>query len=186
MNEYQIKLEINKIMNGGAGSGNHNPGQGRGVGKPGNGTSKFSKGQEVEFEYGGGKGTGKVLRKLSDKEKKDRAFLANPDAGDYYEVETDDGYKTIVWDAKIKEKSKESKRKEYLASEPSEEIREKARKAIIEVDPEYDYDQYDELVEHAFDLVDRADSVKELKEILESEYGGFFTTSDIDEILEID
>lgn len=181
MNEYQIKLEINKIMNGGAGSGNHNPGQGRGVGKPGNGTSKFSKGQEVEFEYGGGKGTGKVLRKLSDKEKKDRAFLANPDAGDYYEVETDDGYKTIVWDAKIKEKSKETKRKEYLASEPSEEIREKAREAIIEADVEYD-----DPSEHAYELVERADSIKELKEILESEYGGFFTTSDIDEILEID
>lgn len=102
MNEFLIKL----IANGGKGSGNHNPGQGRGVGKPAKGTSKFSKGQEVEFEYGGGKGTGKIVRKLTDKEKKDRAFLANPDAGDYYEVEKEDGYKTIVWDAKIKEKSK--------------------------------------------------------------------------------
>ena len=98
MNEFLIKL----IANGGKGSGNHNPGQGRGVGKPAKGTSKFSKGQPVEFEYGGGKGYGKVLRKLTDKEKKDRAFLANPDAGDYYEVEKEDGYKTIVWDAKIK------------------------------------------------------------------------------------
>lgn len=182
MNEFLVKL----IANGGPGSGNHNPGQGRGVGKPANGTSKFSKGQEVEFEYGGGKGTGKIVRKLTDKEKKDRDFLANPDAGDYYEVEDKDGRKTIVWDAKIKEKSKDSKRKEYLASEPSEKIKEKARKAIIEVDPNYDYGEYDSLVDHAFDLVERADSVKELKEILESEYGGFFTTSDINDILEID
>ena len=96
MNEFLIKL----IANGGKGSGNHNPGQGRGVGKPASGS--FSKGQNVEFEYGGGKGYGKILRKLTDKEKKDRAFLANPDAGDYYEVEKEDGYKTIVWDAKIK------------------------------------------------------------------------------------
>lgn len=182
MNEFLVKL----IANGGPGSGNHNPGQGRGVGKPANGTSKFSKGQEVEFEYGGGKGTGKIVRKLTDKEKKDRDFLANPDAGDYYEVEDKDGRKTIVWDAKIKEKSKDSKRKEYLASEPSEKIKEKARKAIIEADPNYDYGEYDSLVDHAFDLVERADSVKELKEILESEYGGFFTTSDINDILEID
>lgn len=177
MNEFLVKL----IANGGPGSGNHNPGQGRGVGKPANGTSKFSKGQEVEFEYGGGKGTGKIVRKLTDKEKKDRDFLANPDAGDYYEVEDKDGRKTIVWDAKIKEKSKESKRKEYLASEPSEKIKEKAREAIIEVDVEYD-----DPSEHAYELVERADSVKELKEILESEYGGFFTTSDINDILEID
>ena len=76
MNEFLVKL----IANGGPGSGNFNPGQGRGVGKPGKGTSKFSKGQEVEFEYGGGKGSGKIVRKLTDKEKKDRDFLANPDA----------------------------------------------------------------------------------------------------------
>lgn len=88
--------------------------------------------------------------------------------------------------SKSNEKSKESKRKEYLASEPSEKIREKARKAIIEVDPNYDFEDYDSLVDHAYDLVERADSVKELKEILESEYGGFFTTSDINDILEID
>lgn len=114
MNEFLIKL----IANGGKGSGNHNPGQGRGVGKPAKGTSKFSKGQEVEFEYGGGKGTGKIVRKLTDKEKKDRAFLANPDAGDYYEVEKEDGYKTIVWDAKIKpSKSKYIKKmSEYVKS----------------------------------------------------------------------
>ena len=98
MNEFLIKL----IANGGKGSGNHNPGQGRGVGKPAKGTSKFSKGQPVEVEYGGGKGYGKILRKLTDKEKKDRYFLANPDAGDYYEVETDYGSKAIIWAARIK------------------------------------------------------------------------------------
>lgn len=114
MNEFLIKL----IANGGKGSGNHNPGQGRGVGKPAKGTSKFSKGQEVEFEYGGGKGTGKIVRKLTDKEKKDRAFLANPDAGDYYEVEKEDGYRTIVWDAKIKTSKSKYIRKmsEYVKS----------------------------------------------------------------------
>lgn len=114
MNEFLIKL----IANGGKGSGNHNPGQGRGAGKPAKGTSKFSKGQEVEFEYGGGKGTGKIVRKLTDKEKKDRAFLANPDAGDYYEVEKEDGYKTIIWDAKIKPSESKYIRKmsEYVKS----------------------------------------------------------------------
>lgn len=97
------KIEIlSKLINGGDGSGNFGHG-----GRPGKvgGSSKsggFSKGQSVEFEYGGGKGTGKIVRKLTDKEKQDRAFLANPDAGDYYEVEKEDGYKTIVWDAKIK------------------------------------------------------------------------------------
>ena len=114
MNEFLVKL----IANGGPGSGNHNPGQGRGVGKPAKGTSKFSKGQEVEFEYGGGKGTGKIVRKLTDKEKKDRDFLANPDAGDYYEVEDKDGRKTIVWDAKIKPSKSKYIRKmsEYVKS----------------------------------------------------------------------
>lgn len=110
MNEFLVKL----IANGGPGSGNFNPGQGRGIGKPGKGTSKFSKGQEVEFEYGGGKGSGKIVRKLTDKEKKDRDFLANPDAGDYYEVEDKDGRKTIVWDAKIKEKSSKDSKKERI------------------------------------------------------------------------
>lgn len=105
------KIEIlSKLINGGDGSGNFGHG-----GRPGKvgGSSKsggFSKGQSVEFEYGGGKGTGKIVRKLTDKEKKDRAFLANPDAGDYYEVEKEDGYKTIVWDAKIKP-SKDAKTK---------------------------------------------------------------------------
>ena len=105
------KIEIlSKLINGGKGSGNFGH-----AGRPGEvgGSSQsggFSKGQSVEFEYGGGKGTGKIVRKLTDKEKKDRAFLANPDAGDYYEVEKEDGYKTIVWDAKIKP-SKDAKTK---------------------------------------------------------------------------
>lgn len=97
------KIEIlSKLINGGEGSGNF--GHGGRPGKVGGSSQSggFSKGQSVEFEYGGGKGTGKIVRKLTDKEKKDRAFLANPDAGDYYEVEKEDGSKTIVWDAKIK------------------------------------------------------------------------------------
>lgn len=105
------KIEIlSKLINGGDGSGNF--GHGGRPGKVGGSSQSggFSKGQSVEFEYGGGKGTGKIVRKLTDKEKKDRAFLANPDAGDYYEVEKEDGYKTIVWDAKIKpSKSKDAK-----------------------------------------------------------------------------
>ena len=105
------KIEIlSKLINGGDGSGNFGH-----AGRPGkvggsSQTGGFSKGQSVEFEYGGGKGTGKIVRKLTDKEKKDRAFLANPDAGDYYEVEKEDGHKTIVWDAKIKP-SKDAKTK---------------------------------------------------------------------------
>lgn len=97
------KIEIlSKLINGGDGSSNF--GHGGRPGKVGGSSQSggFSKGQSVEFEYGGGKGTGKIVRKLTDKEKKDRAFLANPDAGDYYEVEKEDGSKTIVWDAKIK------------------------------------------------------------------------------------
>ena len=109
------KIEIlSKLINGGDGSGNF--GHGGRPGKVGGSSQSggFSKGQSVEFEYGGGKGTGKIVRKLTDKEKKDRAFLANPDAGDYYEVEKEDGHKTIVWDAKIKPsdaKTKPSKSK---------------------------------------------------------------------------
>ena len=102
-NSLAGKIEIlSKLINGGKGSGNF--GHGGRPGKVGGSSQSggFSKGQNVEFEYGGGKGTGKIVRKLTDKEKKDRAFLANPDAGDYYEVEKEDGYKTIVWDAKIK------------------------------------------------------------------------------------
>lgn len=105
------KVEIlSKLINGGKGSGNF--GHGGRPGKVGGSSQSggFSKGQSVEFEYGGGKGTGKIVRKLTDKEKKDRAFLANPDAGDYYEVEKEDGNKTIVWDAKIKP-SKDAKTK---------------------------------------------------------------------------
>ena len=113
------KIEIlSKLINGGDGSGNFGH-----AGRPGKvgGSSQsggFSKGQSVEFEYGGGKGTGKIVRKLTDKEKKDRAFLANPDAGDYYEVEKEDGYKTIVWDAKIKPSKSKYIRKmsEYVKS----------------------------------------------------------------------
>lgn len=109
MNEFLIKL----IANGGPGSGNHNPGQGRGVGKPANGNKgkagKFSKDEEVLIKTSlGDKLKGKIIRKLSDKEKKDRAFLANPDAGDYYEVEHGSGEfkdKTIVWEGNIEHKT---------------------------------------------------------------------------------
>lgn len=109
-NSLKEKAEtLSKLINGGKGSGNF--GHGGRPGKVGGSSHSggFSKGQSVEVEYGGGKSKAKVLRKLSDKEKKDRAFLANPDAGDYYEVETDSGYKTIVWGAKIKDAGGNSK-----------------------------------------------------------------------------
>ena len=113
------KIEIlSKLINGGDGSGNFGH-----AGRPGKvgGSSQsggFSKGQSVEFESGGGKNYGKILRKLTDKEKKDRAFLANPDAGDYYEVESDYGSKDIVWAAKIKPSKSKYIRKmsEYVKS----------------------------------------------------------------------
>lgn len=128
-----------KLLNGGKGSGNFGHG-----GRPGKigGSSQsggFSKGQSVEFEYGGGKGTGKIVRKLTDKEKKDRAFLANPDAGDYYEVETDDGYKTIVWDAKIKDSGGDSKRGSSKTEKKLKDAKEKVdslEKALKELDKE--------------------------------------------------
>lgn len=110
-NSLVEKVEtLSKLINGGKGSGNF--GHGGRPGKVGGSSQSggFSKGQSVEVEYGGGKSKAKVLRKLSDKEKKDRAFLANPDAGDYYEVETDSGYKTIVWGAKIKDAGGNSKK----------------------------------------------------------------------------
>ena len=115
------KIEIlSKLINGGDGSGNFGH-----AGRPGKvgGSSQsggFSKGQSVEFESGGGSGKsyGKILRKLTDKEKKDRAFLANPDAGDYYEVESDYGSKEIVWAARIKPSKSKYIRKmsEYVKS----------------------------------------------------------------------
>lgn len=109
MNEFLIKL----IANGGKGSGNHNPGQGRGVGKPAKGNKgkagKFSEGEEVLVKTSyGDKLKGKIIRKISDKEKEDRAGIANPDAGDYYEVEYGNGKfknKTIVWEANIEPKT---------------------------------------------------------------------------------
>lgn len=52
--------------------------------------------------------TVKVLRKLSEYEKQKRSHLNNPDAGDYYEVETTKVSKEIggtlgfiVWEAKL-------------------------------------------------------------------------------------
>ncbi len=46
-----------------------------------------------------------VLRKLTEQEKQERAYAANPDAGDYYEVEAASKalgtYKYIVWEAKL-------------------------------------------------------------------------------------
>jgi hypothetical protein len=73
----------------------------------------FSKGQKVTFEGAYGEPVeGTITRKLTDKEKQDRAHLANPDAGDYYEIEYgkgDSAGKTIKWKARIKPSKKEGK-----------------------------------------------------------------------------
>ena len=125
------KIEIlSKLINGGEGSGNF--GHGGRPGKVGGSSQSggFSKGQSVEFEYGGGKGTGKIVRKLTDKEKKDRAFLANPDAGDYYEVEKEDGYKTIVWDAKIKPSTKIKPSKSKYIRKMSEYVKSRGKTSV--------------------------------------------------------
>lgn len=131
--------ELETAINGGAGSGNF--GHGGRPGKVGGSSQSggFSKGQSVEVEYGGGKSKAKVLRKLSDKEKKDRAFLANPDAGDYYEVETDDGHKTIVWDAKIKDAGSDSERASSKAEKELKDAKakvDKLDKALKQLDKE--------------------------------------------------
>ena len=75
-NSLAGKIEIlSKLINGGKGSGNF--GHGGRPGKVGGSSQSggFSKGQSVEFEHGDGKGTGKIVRKLTDKEKKDRAKI---------------------------------------------------------------------------------------------------------------
>lgn len=47
----------------------------------------------------------KVLRKLTEQEKRSRAYAINPDAGDYYEVEATSKVlgtaKFIVWEARL-------------------------------------------------------------------------------------
>ena len=48
MNDLLQKMD--KILNGGPGSGNHNPGQGRGVGKPNNKTGKFAKSSSASLK----------------------------------------------------------------------------------------------------------------------------------------
>jgi hypothetical protein len=81
------------------------------------------------------------------------------------------------------EKARESAKKSYLSEEPSESLRETVRKKIIEIEPGFDYDDYDKLSDYAFDLVDRCDSVKDLKDMLEREYSGFLSESDIDDLI---
>lgn len=105
--------ELETSLNGGKGSGNfgHSGRKGK-VGGSGSGQG-FSKGQKVTFEGAYGEPVeGTITRKLTDKEKQDRAHLANPDAGDYYEVEYGKGDfagKTILWEARIKPSKKEGK-----------------------------------------------------------------------------
>lgn len=81
------------------------------------------------------------------------------------------------------EKARESAKKSYLSEEPSESLRETVRKKIIEIEPGFDYDDYDKLSDYAFDLVDRCDSVKDLRDMLKQEYSGFLSESDIDDLI---
>ncbi|MBQ9160849.1 MAG: hypothetical protein IJ122_05960 [Methanobrevibacter sp.] len=64
LTESEVKKTINKILNGGPGSGNHAPGQGRGVGKPGAGAGGSSKARVS------GNGTGNVSKEETDKREK--------------------------------------------------------------------------------------------------------------------
>lgn len=113
LREKLIKNEVDAVYNGGKGSGNFGhsgrPGE---VGGSGDGGGKFSKGDEVTFYQYGENHKGKIVRKISEKEKQDRADLNNPNAGDYYEVEIGSGdfaSKSIVWEGRIKKAEKQSK-----------------------------------------------------------------------------
>lgn len=99
---------LEKALSGGAGSGNF--GHSGRPGKRGGSGKGFSAGSDVVMTSDYGENiAATVVRKLSDQEKQDRAFLANPNAGDYYEVEYGkDGNrsKSIVWEGKLKEQQK--------------------------------------------------------------------------------
>lgn len=113
LRERLIKNEVDAVYNGGKGSGNFGH-SGRPGEVGGSGSGKFSKGDEVTFYQYGENHKGRIIRKISEKEKQDRADLNNPNAGDYYEVETGSGdfvSKSIVWEGRIKKVEKQSKEK---------------------------------------------------------------------------
>lgn len=72
---------------------------------------------------------------------------------------------------------------QFLAEEPTERTRERVRRKIIEMEPNYDYDEYDKLSDHAFDLVDGCDSYGDLRNMLRREYSGFLSDSEIDDLI---
>lgn len=126
---------LSAYENGGKGSGNFGhsgrPGE---VGGSGDGGGGFSKGDDVTFYQYGENHKGRIIRKISEKEKQDRADLNNPNAGDYYEVEIGSGdfvSKSIVWEGRLKHtdtKEKDSggeyaKRKDYKAEQKGVEVR---------------------------------------------------------------
>lgn len=106
--------QFKSFDNGGKGSGNFGhagrPGKVGGSAPEG---AKFSEGDEVSFYQYGGTSKGKIIRKLSEQEKQDRAALNNPNAGDYYEIEAGSGdfaSKFVVWEARIKKLDEKEKK----------------------------------------------------------------------------
>ena len=128
--ENVITDAVIKALNGGKGSGNFGH-SGRPGEVGGSSSGGFSSGQKVEMTTSyGEKLEVKIIRKLGDKEKQDRAFLANPNV-DYYQVETPDGGKSIVWEGRLKytdakekdDGGKYAKRKDYKTEQKGVDVR---------------------------------------------------------------
>lgn len=207
MNEFLVKL----IANGGPGSGNFNPGQGRGVGKPGkggksSGTSKTSKeaGKERIDKFSSKwkeKGLDKPASSVSELEKQVedakklyKEFEKEYNPADAAELgaslrvektikEMEDTLDRLKQDKADAERIRKEVTEQFLVEEPTERTKERVRKKIIEMEPDYDYDEYDKLSEHAFDLVDGCDSYGDLRNMLRREYSGFLTDSEIDDLI---
>lgn len=81
------------------------------------------------------------------------------------------------------EKIRKEVTEQFLAEEPSNMTRERVRKKIIEMEPGYDYDEYDELVQYSFEQVDKCDSLGDLRKMLRQEYSGFLSDSEIDDLI---
>lgn len=122
MNECDIKLEMNRFINGGPGSGNPNPGQGRGVGKPSTGISKTSKSSYDEYiskmgQYVKSKGKTSIdmtkTWSVEDAAKKylEKADVSVKDFDDIYQLNVD--YKNYSSSSPISKESKEKFKKDF-------------------------------------------------------------------------
>lgn len=208
MNEFLVKL----IANGGPGSGNFNPGQGRGVGKPGSGSKSSSstksktgeKSKEKIDKFSSKwkeKGLDKPASSVPELEKqiKDakelyKEFEKEYNPADAAELgaslrvektikEMEDTLDRLKQDKADAEKIRKEVTEKFLVEEPTERTKERVRKKIIEMEPGYDYDEYDKLSDHAFDLVDGCDSYGDLRNMLRREYSGFLSDSEIDDLI---